>query len=310
MTVQDFIKDIATKAGLDLTNADFATFIGASALREIEIPDTATDGIYKGLFTKESAKSNPELKTHFYKNAKAELYDQMNRGVNAVIKNLGYNDEFIADLNSRSMMEDGATTSSNMIDHNKKLKLFGDEFKKVVEAKQETPKVNNDEVARKIEELNNLLKQTKEGHATELENLKEQAKVKNITNALSAKISSFNLLDMSEDSKKDLANAKINKILTNYTIIEGENGGLELRDKKEPQMEVYDIQHNKLTIQDLLNRELSDFVKKSDTSKQSSTVVGASPFTAQTKPRTLGDDAAAKARERAAQELAKMQQAS
>jgi hypothetical protein len=84
---------------------------------------------------------------------------------------------------------------------------------------------------------------------------------------------------------------------------------IHLRRPDDHEKEVF-VNNTKLTIDSVLNEQLKDFVKKSDTQAQVSTVATQSPFQTQQKPRTLNEDAAAKARERAAQELAKMKQAS
>jgi gas vesicle protein len=309
MKVNEFLKDLIKKTDIDMTNADIAALLGASALREIEVPDTFVDQFYKGIYTKESALNDPEIKKKYLGAAKGEIYDGVDRSINQILRENGFTEDQISEINKKSLHVDG-----EYVDTKKKLTNFGEELKKIIEKGKvldDSKGKKSDEEIRKIQEdLNNQIKALQEDHQRELDNIKTQTKLDKITGTLRGKILSYNLLDMKDDDKLDLANAKINKILSKYTIEENEKGGLDLRTKEDPRMDVYDDRRNKLSIDDLLNSELSSFVKKSDTPKGTQGGGNPSPFPVNEKPKTLADAASSRAREAATAQLEKMQKVS
>lgn len=279
MKFSDFLKDIVKKGNIDITNPDIAATLGASGLKEIEVPEVLVSQFYEKFYTEDAAMNDPKLKKHFEKQAIGEAFTITDTSVNQVLRDLGYGDEFIKELNKKSWDE-----GRERIDTKAKLKNFGEEVKKVLsEAKKtEKPKVNDEAVTKMQEDLNNQIKALKEAHEKELKDIQEKARLDKITGALKSKIFSFPLLDMTEEDKLDLANAKINKLLNSYALVENENMGLDIRSKEDPRMEVYDAQRNKLTIDNLLAVELRSFTKKSDVKPTGSD--NPSPFTIPDKP--------------------------
>lgn len=301
MKFNEWLKDLLKKAGVDLTDPDVAATLGASGLKEIDVPPALDSQFYKGIYTKEAAENDPHLKKLYSSAAKGEYFTIVDSSINQVLRDLGFDSDYIKDLNLKSSDE-----ANERVDTKKKIRNFGEEVKKMLadtKGKDDTNKDKGGEEIRKIQEqLMSQMRELEDKHKTELEAQKEKFKIEKISHALRSKISSFNLIDMSEESKSDLANAKINKILSNYLLVENEAGGVDIRDKKNPEMGVYDEKKNKLTINDLLNAELSDFVKKSDTQSSVSVPQNRSPFSVPQTPakkQTLQEQNAQRAAEEA-----------
>lgn len=307
----EFLKDLIKKTGVDMADPEVAATIGASALKEIEISEDLVQKFYNGIYTKESALNDPEIKRKYLGSAKGEIYDGTDRRINQIFREAGFSEEFIADLNKRSLHDNG-----EYVDTTKKLAVFGEELKKLLASnKKEDPKskANDEAVIKMQEDLNNQIKELKEQHENQLKDIQEKAKLNKITGELRSKILSFPLLDMSDDDKLDLANAKINKLISGYSILENEKGGLDIRTKDDPRMEVYDAQRNKLTIDTLLNTELKSFVKKSDNQGQVNSPSTPSPFPIQSKPMaamTLAEQGKARIERTIAEQKNKLQNAS
>lgn len=305
MKFNDFLKDIAKKGNIDLTNPDIAATLGASSLKEIEVPEVFISQFYSNFYTEDAAKNDPKLKGHFVKQAIGEAFTITDSSINQVFRGMGYGDDFIEELNKKSWDDD-----RGRIDTKKKIMNFGEEVKKILAEKKNDKGQAGEEARKMVEDLQKQIKAQEEKYKTDLEGLKEQNRVDKITSSLKNKIFSFNLLDMEESDKLDVANAKIAKILGQYHLEEGDNGGLEIRTKTD-KMEVYDQQRNKLTIDSLLANELKSFVKKSDTQSATNNIgAGQTPFPVQQKATTLTDMARQQANKYAAEELARMKQAS
>jgi hypothetical protein len=305
MKFNEFLKDVIKKTDIDITNPDTAAMLGASALKEIEVPDMFVSQFYKGIYTKEAAMNDPEIKSKYLSASKGEVFNDIDRAINKVFRELGFGDDFIAEINKKSLHDNG-----EHVDTRKKLQGFGEKIKEMLDKSKSTPPIDakkTDEEVRKVQEdLNNQIKALVESHKLELSNIQNQAKNDKITGTLRGKILSYNFIDMKEENKIDVANAKIAKILNSYHIEPNETGGLDIRDKKDPSLDVYDAKRNKLSIDELLNSELSDFVKKSDTPRNPDAPKPPSPFSVQPKATSLVDIGAQKARTAAEVELAKM----
>jgi hypothetical protein len=67
MTIREFLISQAKRAGISQDDTDFNMMVGASALGEIQVPDSVVQKFNSGLFDMEVAKSSLDLKTHFLK---------------------------------------------------------------------------------------------------------------------------------------------------------------------------------------------------------------------------------------------------
>ncbi len=67
MTLREFLNNQGKRAGLN-DDSDFAMLLSASALGELEIPESVAQKFESNLLTMDIAKNNLDLKTHFIRN--------------------------------------------------------------------------------------------------------------------------------------------------------------------------------------------------------------------------------------------------
>jgi hypothetical protein len=308
--VQDLIKDLATKAGVDQTNIDYAAFLGASALKDIEVPKVVVDSLNTGLLTKDAAINNPDIYKDIEIRAKGKFLGIMDNKANQLLD--AFKDYFTEEQIQQIKSEKDTPTKYELI-----YKTLPTSVSEKLKAQDATGKKQTEADLRKIEEdYNNKFKTEKET----LENTwkeKYEAREKEfkstlISKDLSQKIFSFNLIDNIPGGKDFLANAIIKSISEEYHLATNEKGGIELRRLDDPEKEVF-VNNTKQTIDIVLSEKLKDFVKKSDVPTSGSNgQQSKSPFTVSDKPlnkMTLQEQRQMDVK-REAQRLASLQKAS
>lgn len=151
MNVGEFLNTIAVQAGLPEDSAPLKTLLSNPDIVKVDVPEDFknlfTDK-FKGMFTLESAKQNPEIKRHFTQNALA--------GIDATIERLAkedfeLDDEYITSLKKHD------TTGKRLTELAKKVKEFAD---------KKTPTGDDGEKVKKhneqIRQLNAQLAEQKE----------------------------------------------------------------------------------------------------------------------------------------------------
>lgn len=155
MKLGDLFKSLATKAGVDVNdlatkNADFAGLLSLAA----EVPDAVANQIETSLLTMDSAKSNGVLKSHYF----AQLAD----GMDATLKKIA---------KKRQMPDDIWTQLEGEKSTVKRMELLEDKLLELRDAKDNaTSKTEKGALQKQIEDLQNELRTTKEGHTSELDN--------------------------------------------------------------------------------------------------------------------------------------------
>jgi len=85
MKLNAFLTSLSKKTGLDLTKPEFKDVLAS----EVEIPDAMANVIEGGLMNEEAAKNNSRIRSAI----KAEVYNGVDSEVNAVIEELGLEDD-------------------------------------------------------------------------------------------------------------------------------------------------------------------------------------------------------------------------
>jgi hypothetical protein len=306
--VQEFLKDLAVKGKIDQSNPDFATVIGASGLKEVELPQVFIDQFNKGFLTKDAALNDKDIYDTHEKTARGKLFGIMDNKVNQFLAAFG---DYLTDEQKAEI--------KNTPDTPTKLDLINKYGPVAIQEKLKTTTTAgkpSEEDKRKLEEeFNAKVKATREEvekEWTEKLKAKEQEhQAEQVSNFIAQKIFSYNLLDNIPGGKDFLADATIHSLAKEYTLIYEKGVGVHLRRKDDPEKEVF-VNNTKMTVDTVLNEKLKDYVKKSDTASNGATSTpNRSPFSAPEKPAskmTLQEMNRQKAKEEAVK-LANLQKA-
>lgn len=304
--VQEFIKDLAVKGKVDQSNPDFATVIGASGLKEIQLPDSFVQQFNKEFLTREAALNDKDIYDSHEKSVRGKFYGIMDNKVNQFLAAFG---DYLTD--------DQKNEIKNTVDTPSKLDLINKYAPTAIQEKLKTTSTAKptEESQRKFEEeLNKQIKATKEALEKEWTEKLTAKEVEfnndRISSVITQKIFSYNLIDNIPGGKEFLANAIINDLSKEHNLKYEKGVGVHLRQKDNPEKEVF-VNNTKMTVDTVLNEKLKEFVKKSDTTN-TSTTSNRSPFPAPQKPATkmtLQEINMQRARENA-EKLANLSQAS
>jgi vacuolar-type H+-ATPase subunit H len=163
MTVLDFIKNIATRAGIkDNQEFDLALAGSASeALKGLELPESVVNQVNTNLMDFNSAKSNLDLKNHF----NGQAFGGVETSVFEILKNSGWEDTEIEEIKSASKST-GQRISKVLEKYNSRIE----------EAKKHKP--GSDEYVRKLSEAQNALAEATKKFESEKTQILETQKAK------------------------------------------------------------------------------------------------------------------------------------
>jgi hypothetical protein len=275
--VQEFLKDVATKAKIDPTNPDFATVIGASGLKEIELPPAFVAEFHKHFLTRDAAKNDKDIFDEHERTARGKFYGILDNKVGQFLTFFG---DYLTD--------DQKNEITKAVDTPTKFDLINKYLPGSIQEKIKVPatKHTSEEEKRRLEEdYNKKVKAERETMEKEWSG-KLQAKQKEfedeqISNFVTQKIFSYNLQDKIAGGKEYLATATINKLQKLY-YLKYENGvGVHIMSKDDPEKNVF-VNNEKLTLDAVLNDELRDYVKKSNAENGNGS--NKSPFAVTEKP--------------------------
>lgn len=253
--VQELFKQLAQKAGLDLTSSDFQTFISASSLREIEVPETVLNNLNKGLMNKDAAINNPDVYSEIDKKAWGRHMSIMDRKLTKILDGL-------PDLLTQEQKDEILGAEETHLKYELLTKYLPQNVQEKIKAIPAGKK--SDEEIRKIEsDYNSKIKQINEEWEGKWKQKEQEIKQKDISNTLTQKIFGYNLVDNIAGGKDYLANAIISELSNTYHL-EKSDSGLDLRRKDDPTKEVYSDNNEKVTIETLLAQKLEPFVKKNN----------------------------------------------
>lgn len=303
-TVLELLNDLATKAGLDVNDPELKALLSSTSLN-VNVSDKIVNQINKGLLTKDAALNDPEVYKQLDAKSKGKYFGILDNKVNQLL--VAFNDYLTDEQKAEIKSTEDTPSKYDLI--NKYLPSAVTEKSKTAQGKKAT-----EEDIRRIEaEYNDKIKTIRDEVTnewqTKYETREKEFKSTLISKDLTQKIFSFNLIDNIPGGKDFLANAIINDLSKEYTLKANEKGGIDLRRSDDPEKEVF-VNNTKLTVDTVLSEKLKDFVKKSDTQNNVGNQQG-SPFPVPQKPAaTLNDFARQQAQNHAAQELARLKQAS
>lgn len=277
--VQEFLKDLAVKGKIDQSNPDFATVIGASGLKEIDLPQSFLDQFNKGFLTRAAAENDKDIYDAHEKTVRGKFYGILDNKANQLLSAFG---DYLTD-EQKAEIKNTVDTPTKYDLINKYLPVSLQEKLKATPA----GKPSEEDKRRLEEDFNNKVKTERETIEKEwTEKLKareNEFETERINSVIAQKIFSYNLLDNIPGGKEYLADAKINTLAKKFHLVYEKGVGVHLRQKDNPEKDVF-VNNTKQTIDTVLDDELKEWVKKSDTTNNSNQSPNRSPFTVPEKP--------------------------
>lgn len=267
MKLGELFKSLAIKAGVDVNDlatksADFAGLLSLAA----EVPDNVANQIETGLLTMDSARSNPDLKKHYF----AQLAD----GMDATLKKIA---------KKRQMPDDIWTQLEAEKSTVKRMELLEDKLLELRDAKDNaTSKTEKGALQKQIEDLQTELRTTKEGHTAELDNQKKGFAAREAELMVDAILAGKNFANKELPKGVNVITARtlISQALAKEGLIMTNKDGV-IRILKQDGSDHYDSKHNKVDADGYFDGVLSnnkmlavtDSVKTSEQNNQHRQVV-------------------------------------
>lgn len=238
----------------DVRGDDVAAVLGASALSELELPDTAVQKFNEAYLTRSRAENDPDIVKKIKLSSKAEILDTVDKEIEKLYP-------LIDSVKAAEIQKNQNTF--------KKIELLTEALDSTVK----NSKVSKDKDVQKVEEewaaktksLEALKKQ-------EIDVLKKQFEESKLDFVLKTKLLTFEYADAFSSLKEPLTETIISKIKSSRTK-EGEqifleldqSGNVNVRHSVEGTLrDVYRDGNEKLTIDNLIAPHVDPFVKKSN----------------------------------------------
>lgn len=244
-SIKDFLKELQTKGAIK--SADFDTAIAASALNDIELPDDFVSGFDSSFMTADRAKNDPAIV--------AEIQKSSNRSAFAA---------FDDKLPGFFPFIDPADA-----DEIKKTEQTYEKYDKLKAALRKAKEAGrsklNEDANKVLEEKNREITELKASHKLELRTQEEKINTAVTNGILKTKILAHKFGDAFTPMREAIANLVTDTVRSKYTLSmdKGELKLLQPVSGSDSLVEVFE-NNERLTVDKLLERELSQFVAKSN----------------------------------------------
>lgn len=250
--LKDFLQKVFEQG--DVRGDDVAAVLGASALAELELPDTAIQKFNEAYLTRSRAENDPEIVKKIKLSSKAEILDTVDKEIEKLYP-------LIDSVKAAEIQKNQNTF--------KKIELITEALDSTVK----NSKVSKDKDVQKVEE--EWAAKTKSLEAIkkqEIDALKKQFEESKLDFVLKTKLLTFEYADAFSALKEPLVETIISKIKSSRTK-EGEpifleldqSGSVNVRHSVEGTLrDVYRDGNEKLTIDNLIAPHVDPFVKKSN----------------------------------------------
>ena len=238
----------------DVRGDDVAAVLGASALAELELPDTAVQKFNEAYLTRSRAENDPDIVKKIKLSSKAEILDTVDKEIEKLYP-------LIDSVKAAEIQKNQNTF--------KKIELLTEALDSTVK----NSKVSKDKDVQKVEE--EWAAKTKSLEAIkkqEIDALKKQFEESKLDFVLKTKLLTFEYADAFSSLKEPLTETIISKIKSSRTK-EGEpifleldqSGNVNVRHSVDGTLrDVYRDGNEKLTIDNLIAPHVDPFVKKSN----------------------------------------------
>lgn len=251
MKAGDLLNTLLKSAGFDTTDKAFIDVLSKAEFANTDIPESVSNALTNNLMTLESAKNNPALKSHYYGNA----LQPINEGVEKFLNEFGIDDatksEILADKNTFSKYEKAV--------------------RKIAELKEKSAGAGNRtdkaEYEKQITELNQKIANSVKETQSKLAEVTNQYENKIMDMGINYTLSSKPLPgQFDRDVEVNIARQFVDKkLLSLNAILVNENGTLKLKQKANPEMDLY-VDNKTISFDALTDMALAEnkFIKVSD----------------------------------------------
>lgn len=252
-TLSDHFKTIAKEIGLN--EDDLKEFF--EKLPEDEIPKEISDKFADTYMTLDAAKNNSEIVSHFKDSLKGQY--------------LGFVDNEIEKLLKKVELPNADKVKETK-DTQEKLKMIVksiDSFEKGQDIEWEEEKKK---LIDKVNELQGEIDKTKSDYEQKLKEQSQSFDSERVESLITNKLAQKKWADVYEP--EDVQMIVRTKLLNgNYVLKRKDDGSIGVFQKDNPELEAHE-DNKKLTLDDLIDRESSKFVKKADTPREDEPVQG------------------------------------
>jgi hypothetical protein len=249
--LNSFLRKIAETGGI--RDNDFEAALGASALAEVEIPDTIDEKFNQSFLTRERAKSDPEIVKFHQNDIRKAIFDNVDKHVEYLLP--------FADDETKEKVKGTFETY-------KKLELLKEGIERNI--KNQKGKAASEDVRKIEQEWADKIKIQKESHDKELNDMRASFKEEKLVFALKQKINKFQFGEAFKDLKDTLSNSIIDKVRSqsfndNRVLLELAEDGVNVHVRQNVDGSLRDVfdKENKVTIDSLIQKEVEPFVVKS-----------------------------------------------
>lgn len=243
--LKDFIKELQTKGAIK--SADLETVLSASAMNDIELPDDFVSGFDASFLTIDRAKNDPAIVAEIQKASNRSAFAAFDDKMNGFL-------QFIDPADADEIKKTDATYEKY------------DKLKAALKKAKEAGKGKINEDANKIQEqLNQQITELKAAHKAELRTQEEKINTAITNGILKTKILAFKFADAFTPLRESIAELTTNNVRGKFTLSmdKGELKLLQAVPGSDSLVEAFEG-NEKLTVDKLLERELSQFIAKSN----------------------------------------------
>lgn len=243
MKIKDFLKQVATQG--QITDQDLEAVLAASALNEIELPETFVSSFNGTFLTKDRAKNDPAIVSEIIKNTNKTAFNTFDEKANGFVSMLDPDDQ---------------EKVKNTKETYEKYDIIKAGLKKVLATKG---KGGEADVRKVEEEWSQKLQTAEQKYKSDLDNFKKEYDNVVVNSFVKSKILAANFAEPFKTLKDSIADLTVNKIRAAYKLQLEKGSVAVMQDVDGMLREVYDG-NQKVTLDSLLEKELKPFIAVSN----------------------------------------------
>lgn len=240
MSLKKIIEKLAKVKGVE-ADESIQALLSNETLAGIEVDEELESKLTGGIFTKDSALNNRDIKDHFYKEINDGIYRNVDDVTTSQLDAFGIEGE----------AKESILKAESPLKRQKML------FEAIKEKGGKKPDNNA-----QLEALNNKIKEMESHHSEKLKSIEQERMNEKISNIFSKGINSKQLIDNIPGGKDYLIEAITNKARKSYNLNLNDSD-VSFMNKEDGTLEAYE-ENNKVTLDGYLKKELEPYIKKSD----------------------------------------------
>jgi hypothetical protein len=240
MKFGDFLNKMASKTGRQ-NDPGIIDLLSRADMQQIDIPDEIANAMISELMSLEGAKNNPSVKSHHI----AEALNGVDAELVNTVNELGIDSEIFKD-------------KKNTYD---KIRILREKIKELQEQKGDAKGKEKAELQKQINDLNEKIGKTIDGHKAEIGKLTQQYEDRMMEHLMFSSLQDKDYAnkDMPKDVQVKLAKLLLTETLTKHGAKPvNENGVLKLKRADDTGLEFFDENHKPVAYEDFVAKTLAD----------------------------------------------------